>query len=301
MKNFNFNLKTLFLLVFLNFIVLTTYSQIPNNNSDTINNLNGNIDYSDDLFSIFEDTLIFAAWDTSRVHSRSLNWSELGDSIVLPLLLSENQIYVHPIEEIVTSRFGPRRKRFHYGTDLNLDDGDSVVVCFDGMVRYVGNSGGYGKVVVVRHFNGLETVYAHLSRIKVESGNMINAGEVIGLGGRTGRSRGSHLHFEVRFRGVALNPEDIIDFQNFRLRSDTLVIFNRSNSASNSQNPRLSTSNSSRTKIAVNPNPVYHRVRKGETLGHIAIRHGTTVTALCRLNGIKRTSVLRIGQRIRIR
>lgn len=302
------NLKfrfSLFLLILLS--TSKVYAQDPlyiyESSNDSIDLSNNFYDYSDELLFVFEDTLLFASWDTARVHSRGINWAELGDSIVLPLLLTENQRYVHPINNPVTSRFGPRRGRYHYGTDVNLNDGDPVLASFDGMIRYAGYSGGYGNVVVIRHFNGLETVYAHLSKINVEIGRIVTAGDEIGLGGRTGRSRGAHLHFETRFRGVAINPEDLIDFQNFKLKSDTLVLYQKNFSLVNSANPRISTGTPSATRSTstVSPDAKYHTVKKGETLGHIAAKHRTSIDALCRLNGIKRTSIIREGQRLRVR
>lgn len=298
--------KKSLLIVFLLTSIQLLHAQDPlyiyesqNDSTDLSNNF---YDYSDELLFVFEDTLLFASWDTARVHSRGINWAELGDSIVLPLLLTENQRYVHPINTPVTSRFGPRRGRYHYGTDVNLNDGDPVLVSFDGMIRYSGYSGGYGNVVVVRHYNGLETVYAHLSKINVETGRLVTAGDEIGLGGRTGRSRGAHLHFETRFRGVAINPEDLIDFQNFKLKSDTLVLYQRNFSLVNSSNPRISTGTpATRSTSTVSPDAKYHTVKKGETLGHIAGRYRTSIDALCRLNGIKRTSIIREGQRLRVR
>jgi len=302
-----FTFKKTFLIVVLLTSIQLLHAQDPlyiyesqNDSTDLSNNF---YDYSDELLFVFEDTLLFASWDTERVHSRGINWAELGDSIVLPLLISENHRYVHPINNPVTSRFGPRRGRYHYGTDVNLNDGDPVLASFDGMVRYAGFSGGYGNVIVIRHFNGLETVYAHLSKINVETGRIVAAGDEIGLGGRTGRSRGAHLHFETRFRGIAINPEDLIDFQNFKLKSDTLVLYQKNFSLVNSANPRISTGTPSATRSTstVSPDAKYHTVKKGETLGHIAARHRTSIDALCRLNGIKRTSIIREGQKLRVR
>ena len=80
---------------------------------------------------------------------------------------------------------------------------------------------GYGKYVVIRHDNGLETVYGHLSKQLVEENQLVKAGEVIGLGGNTGRSTGSHLHFETRFLGIAINPIYMFDFPKQDIVADT--------------------------------------------------------------------------------
>jgi murein DD-endopeptidase MepM/ murein hydrolase activator NlpD len=249
-------------------------------------------DFSDSLLYIFSDTTYFTLWDTSKVHNVESEWEVLGDSVVLPLLLTPQQRYVHPVMGPVTSKFGPRRGRYHYGTDVNLNDGDTVVAAFDGFIRFTGYAGGYGNVVVIRHFNGLETLYAHLQRIDVQVDRLVFAGDVVGLGGRTGRSYGAHLHYEIRFRGVALNPQDIVDFEKFELKSDTLVLY---------QKNFASVKRSSSSGTVASGVPQYHTVRSGDTLGHIAHRYGTTVSTLCSLNNIRRDSILRIGQRIRVR
>jgi murein DD-endopeptidase MepM/ murein hydrolase activator NlpD len=259
--------------------------------NDSIDISNNFYDFSDSLLYIFSDTAFFTLWDTSRVHNIEKSWDALSDSILLPLLLTPQQRYVHPFEGVVTSKFGPRRGRYHYGTDVNLNDGDTVVAAFDGIVRFASVAGGYGNVVVIRHFNGLETLYAHLNKIEVEVDRLVFAGDIIGLGGRTGRSFGAHLHYEIRFRGVALNPQDIVDFEKFELKSDTLVLHKKNFTSVNKAGS--STTSSGGTQ--------YHTVRSGDTLGHIAVRYGTTVTNLCRLNNIKRDSILRIGQKIRVR
>lgn len=295
-----------FIAVFLFSLILTnSHAQDPvtiyESHNDSIDISNNFYDFSDSLLYIFSDTLIFSIWDTSRVHNVGLNWAELGDSIVLPLLVTPQQQYVHPFKGPVTSKFGPRRGRYHYGTDVNLNDGDTVVAAFDGFVRFAAVAGGYGNVVVIRHFNGLETVYAHLSKFETEVGKLVFAGDVIGLGGRTGRSYGAHLHYEIRFRGVALNPQDLIDFDKFALKSDTLILYQKNFASVNSSSPRISTGSGSTSTTVATGIPQYHTVRSGDTLGAIAIRYKTTVDNLCRLNNIKRTSILRIGQKIRVR
>ena len=189
----------------------------------------------------------------------------------------------------ITSPFGPRWRRMHNGLDLKVNIGDTIVAAFDGKVRIVKyERRGYGKYVVIRHDNGLETVYGHLSKQLVEENQLVKAGEVIGLGGNTGRSTGSHLHFETRFLGQAINPADIIDFENSVPHQDVYVFHNIK---INGRKSNIYTSSSDQM--------VYHRVKSGDTLGKIARMYGTTVNELCRLNGIKSTSMLRLGQSIR--
>ena len=189
----------------------------------------------------------------------------------------------------ITSKYGPRRRRMHKGIDLKVLKGDTIRAAFNGKVRIKAfERRGYGYYVVLRHPNGLETIYGHLSKQLVEENQLVKAGEVIGLGGNTGRSTGSHLHFETRFLGQAINPAEIIDFENGVPHQDTYVFHNVK---INGRRSNIYTSSSDRL--------VYHRVKSGDTLGKIARIYGTSVNELCRLNGLKSTSVLRIGQSIR--
>ena len=147
---------------------------------------------------------------------------------------------------------------------------------------------GYGYYIVIRHPNGLETVYGHLSKQLVNVNDIVHAGDPIGLGGNTGRSTGSHLHFETRFLGKAINPAEIIDFENGVPIQDEYVF---RNIRINGRKSNIYTSSDDQL--------VYHRVKSGDTLGKIARMYGTTVGELCRLNGIKSTTILRIGQALR--
>ena len=201
--------------------------------------------------------------------------------------------FVYPIKidsvARITSKFGPRRRRMHKGIDLKVLVGDTIRAAFDGKVRIKNyERRGYGNYLVIRHPNGLETIYGHLSKTLVNPNDIVHAGDPIALGGNTGRSTGSHLHFETRFLGQAINPADIIDFENGVPHQDVYVFHNVK---INGRRSNIYTSSSNQL--------VYHRVKSGETLGKIARMYGTTVNELCRLNGLKGTSVLRIGQSIR--
>ena len=189
----------------------------------------------------------------------------------------------------ITSKYGPRRRRMHRGIDLKVLIGDTIRAAFDGKVRIKNfERRGYGNYLVIRHPNGLETVYGHLSKALVQPNDIVHAGDPIALGGNTGRSTGSHLHFETRFLGQAINPADIIDFENSVPHQDVYVFHNIK---INGRKSNIYTSSSDQM--------VYHRVKSGDTLGKIARMYGTTVNELCRLNGIKSTSMLRLGQSIR--
>ncbi|HQW87295.1 MAG TPA: M23 family metallopeptidase [Flavobacteriales bacterium] len=186
-----------------------------------------------------------------------------------------------PVCGRITSAFGPRHGRMHYGVDLKLETGDPVVAGFAGMVRIAQYHRSFGNVVVIRHANGLETLYAHLSRISVDVGQLVEAGERIGLGGNTGRSTGSHLHFEVRYLGRPIDPARVFNLAEGELTASTLRL-----DASLFERPAAASS-------------AYYRVKRGDTLSSIARRHGTTVARLCKLNRLSTRSILRIGQRLR--
>ena len=191
----------------------------------------------------------------------------------------------------ITSPFGPRWRRMHNGLDLKVNIGDTIVAAFDGKVRIVKyERRGYGKYVVIRHDNGLETVYGHLSKQLGEENQLVKAGEVIGLGGNTGRSTGSHLHFETRFLGIAINPIYMFDFPKQDIVADTYT-FRRTQGSSKR-------AGSHDTQVA-DGTIRYHKVKSGDTLSRIAKLRGVSVSTLCKLNRIKPTTTLRIGQVLR--
>ena len=190
----------------------------------------------------------------------------------------------------ITSPFGPRWRRMHNGLDLKVNIGDTIVAAFDGKVRIVKyERRGYGKYVVIRHDNGLETVYGHLSKQLVEENQLVKAGEVIGLGDNTGRSTGSHLHFETRFLGIAINPIYMFDFPKQDIVADTYT-FRRTQGSKRA--------GSHDTQVA-DGTIRYHKVKSGDTLSRIAKLRGVSVSTLCKLNRIKPTTTLRIGQVLR--
>ena len=215
---------------------------------------------------------------------------------------------------VVTSNFGSRWRRQHKGLDIKVYIGDTIRAAFDGKVRIVRNEGyrrGYGMYIVIRHNNGLETTYGHLSKWLVEPNQEVRAGDPIALGGNTGRSTGSHLHFETRLCGVALNPALMFDFKNQDVVGDEWT-FNRSTyNRESAEATRLRGTGGvyrggdgldyaevpSNNKSQVSSGSVrYHKVKSGETLSAIARKHHTTVSALCDLNRIKKTVTLRPGQ-----
>lgn len=208
----------------------------------------------------------------------------------------------------VTSNFGRRGRRYHYGIDLKLQTGDTIFATFDGKVRITQyERGGYGKYVVIRHVNGLETVYGHLSKFLVDENDFVMSGQPIALGGNTGRSTGPHLHFETRFLGRPINPNFIIDFDNKVCHRDQYLVTNKSYNKTSRSSSVLASGNSSNYQSPkssknkyVDGNVKHYRIRKGDTLGKIAKRHGVSVSKLCSLNNITPRTTLRAGKSLRI-
>ncbi len=196
----------------------------------------------------------------------------------------------------ITDIFGyrPRRRRVHNGIDIKVYVGDTIRSAFDGKVRIVKNQGrrrGYGKYILIRHNNGIETLYGHLSKWLVTEGQNVKAGQPIGLGGNTGRSSGSHLHFETLLAGKNLNPALMFDFEKQDVTGDFYTY----------RKGVYQEIDKKTGKIIESAEPLYHKVRKGESLSVIARKCGVSVNTLYRLNKLTSRSVLRIGQRIRYR
>ena len=252
-------------------------------------------------------------WTTEKVHSYSdIALNDLPDSIPL-ILVDSTHRYCIPHPGQITSQYKYRWKRAHKGIDIGLHVGDAVYAAFDGIVRAalpINLTGGYGNVLVIRHPNGLETYYGHLSRFIVKSGDIVKAGELIGYGGSTGRSTGPHLHFETRYMGQAFDPERIFDFENGTLRSEEFLLLkhyfsiNSHYGQTDEQSLAVSKKKPSEpksSKAKQQGKKTYHTVRKGDNLSKIAKRYGTTVSNICRLNGIKSNKTLRVGQKLRVK
>lgn len=234
---------------------------------------------------------IYTVWDTTRINPYGVDLRQKKDTTLLKLVSDEHCDYSHPVCGQVTSEFGFRRYRFHYGIDINLETGDAVVAAFEGTVRVARYSPSYGYYVIVRHLNGLETLYAHLSSIHVTSGQYLQAGDVLGLGGNTGRSRGSHLHFEVRFLGQQINPRDLISFEEYTCLKPEIEIHAE-------RFDYLREAEKQKAALAAHK---YYKIRKGDTLGKIAKKNKTTVAKLCKLNKISKRTTLRPGKSLRVR
>lgn len=171
------------------------------------------------------DSIYKGKWDTLYIRIKhDTVFRNPNDSILLQLLSDTHPDFAIPLKSKVISKYGPRGRRLHTGTDVKCRLGDTIVSAFDGVVRMAKTYSGYGYTVVVRHYNGLETVYAHLSKIKVKVNQTVYAGDLIGLGGRTGRATTEHLHFEVRYLTEHFNPELLFDFENGTLRKNEFAL-----------------------------------------------------------------------------
>lgn len=242
-------------------------------------------------------------WDNDNTFVYSYPTKAVIPDTVILVLQDSLRKFVMPYYNRINSGFGWRGRTPHNGIDIHLDKGEPVKAAFDGKVRYAKfNTGGYGKLIIIRHFNGLETYYAHMDKIYVQPNQMVKAGQLIGTGGNTGATwTGDHLHFEVRYLDKPFDPMLAMDYDSLRLKSDTLVLTANSYKMTTTHKGTPSGTKSSSGNYTYDPNATYHVVRKGDTLGHIAVKYGTSVDRLCKLNNLTRTSVLQIGQKIRVK
>ena len=213
--------------------------------------------------------------------------------------------YASPMlgNKVVTSRYGWRKGKAHQGIDIDLVTGDSVFAMLDGIVRFVNYNSGHGKTVVVRHFNGLETVYAHLSKYAVKVNDTVRRGQLLGNGGTTGNARGSHLHLRVNYNGVAINPEYLFDFNDDNtIRSNELWVTKHwttpyfHSSKRQSELELLVTEN--QAVESLKKEKTIYIVKRGDTLSGISRKNNVSIKAICELNKIKTTSILKIGQKL---
>ncbi|MFK1836202.1 peptidoglycan DD-metalloendopeptidase family protein [Bacteroides fragilis] len=231
---------------------------------------------------------LYPNWNNQYVHAYGKD-AIIPDSYTIDL----TGFHMPTPSTCITSPFGPRWRRMHNGLDIKVNIGDTIVAAFDGKVRIVKyERRGYGKYVVIRHDNGLETVYGHLSKQLVEENQLVKAGEPIALGGNTGRSTGSHLHFETRFLGIAINPALMFDFPKQDIVADTYT-FRKTRGYERNR------AGSHDTNIASDGEIRYYKVKKGDSLSRIAKLRGVSVSTLCKLNRITTKTTLRPGQVLR--
>lgn len=233
------------------------------------------------LMSMEDDStgLFNAQWINDQIFAYRLKPDSVRDTVLV--LTSADRKFTLPI-------YGKLFRGFtysHKGLDIKLNKGDTVKAAFDGVVRYAKyNRGGFGNLIIVRHYNGLETYYGHLTKILVKVNEMVRSGDEIGLGGSTGRSRGPHLHFEVRYKDIPVDPLRMIDFDHEKLISNSFPVvkqvFYPNNFTANAQ---------------------VIRIKSGDTIGKLAKKYGTSVKEICAMNKIKPTTTLKIGRSIRVR
>lgn len=228
---------------------------------------------------------LYPTWQNTGVHYAAT----LPDSLRIDL-----RNFVMPTTNTkITDVFGyrPRRRRAHNGLDIKVQRGDTIRAAFDGKVRITSyQRRGYGHYVVIRHSNGLETVYAHLQRKLVTQDQNVKAGDPIGLGGNSGRSTGPHLHFETVLMGKSLNPALFFDFPNQKMTGEYYTYYKPGTHRYDAKSGRM---------IVEGPEPKYHKVRKGETVSKIARKHGVSQRTIYKLNGINSRTILRVGQSLR--
>lgn len=234
-------------------------------------------------FAFYPANRFYGNWNTRMLFPYSDSLYKADTLVTLDLSSVISGPFVFPFNGVITSGFGWRDSAFHRGIDVDLVRGDSVSAAFMGMVRFAGKSGGYGNVVIIRHYNGLETVYAHLWKIKCKPGDIVNSGQLIGLGGNTGHSTGTHLHFELRFRGVAINPAYIIDLQSRTLIREKIDIVR------------------TRQGFAIRPHGMeFHVCQRGDNITKIAQQYGRTSKQIQTYNGWEGYVRLRAGDKVRV-
>jgi murein DD-endopeptidase MepM/ murein hydrolase activator NlpD len=223
--------------------------------------------------------LFTAQWVNDQIFAYRLKPDSIRDTVIS--LTNGGRTFTLPM-------YGKLFRGFmytHKGLDIKLNKGDTILAAFDGVVRYARyNRGGFGNLVILRHFNGLETYYAHLSKMLVKVNQVVKSGDPIALGGSTGRSRGPHLHFEVRYKDIPLDPFRMIDYDNQKLISNVLPV----------------------TKKIFYPNDydgnaVIVKIKKGDTIGKLAKKYHTSVKEICAMNKIKPTTTLRVGRSLRVK
>ena len=254
-----------------------------------------------------DSTAFTRYWDTDKISPYREEVALSSIPVTVPLTLVDSlRSYRYPIKGRITSRYGLRRRVNHNGIDIALKVGDTICSAFDGRVRFSkATDTGYGTLVIIRHDNGLETYHGHLSKRLVEAGDRVVAGQPIALGGNSGKSTGPHLHFECRYMGQSFDPERLIDFRTGDLRRDHLLLkrsyFSIYSKYEQDWNGEKLLADADKKEAELSAERRYYKVKKGDYLGLIAKRNYTTVSNICRLNGIKANAVLPIGKVLRVK
>ena len=288
----------------------------PNDPIDTLDTVNEHVKvilYGDNTWQYYKTPdfkklsgVFDEHWDEVNSNPYKMQLTDLPAAWSLWLVDSLDQYHCpYQAEVYHRGKFGMRRGRRHQGVDLPLKTGDPIYATFTGKVRMSKYFGAFGNIVVIRHENGIETFYAHLSKRNVEVGDWVNAGDVIGLGGSSGRSTGPHLLFETRYNGFAFDPQWLINFKTGELRHRLFVLkkkyFNIYSNYEQDFEDEMKNHEEDLAEDAERAAMKYYTIRSGDTLSKIARNNGTTISELCRLNGISQNATLRIGKRIRVR
>jgi LysM repeat protein len=268
----------------------------------------------------WDENLFYCNWSNQQTFCYFVNSPDTSGGVALELLKGDEKFYL-PRHGTLWSVF----KEKHKGLDIDLKTGDTVLNMFDGIVRYAQyNNGGFGNLVIVRHYNGLETYYGHLSKIKVKVDQKVKAGDLLGLGGSTGRSYNPHLHLEVRYQDHPLDPFTFIDWEKKVMKTNLLILTKRAFSPWDLGIPPAEISKPNYTTISYNTTQTdtdqtdtnqvtqtqqqvgdvkmaYHVIKKGDTLYSIAKSNGTTLAQICDWNGIKDPNKIYLGQKIRVK
>ena len=273
-------------------IACTSFAQemdsIAENQPDT------NIQFIQENFEIPSYNLYQQDWNHDHVRIKSLA-SVFGENADIKIILVDNNNpFVAPLRELIlSSPYGMRKGSMHTGVDLRASLNDSVFCCFDGVVRMAKSYSGYGNIVVVRHFNGLETAYAHLNVISVKPDQIVNAGDLIGLVGHTGRASGDHLHFETRFLYEHFDPAKMIDFDEEELYSNVLTI--------KREELRFEVETEDGADAPHSGSANIHVVQQGESLYGIAKKYNVSLEQIYRLNNLSEDSIIHVGQKIKLK
>lgn len=238
------------------------------------------------------------SWSTEFISQENLQIPFSNQQLKI-VLTQPNSPFYFPCQGTILQSFSNKAKKQHWGIDIQTNANDPVVACFDGVVRLVREFDQYGNVIIIRHYNGLETIYGHLGKVDVKPGQRIQAGELIGTCPAY-HDDDEYLHFETRFFNQPFNPQLFIDKETHRLLSDTLVLTPQDmveTSTTQSVATNSSTSNTSATTSAAN----IHVVKEGDTLYKISRQYNISVEKILQLNHLKENSILSLGQKIRIR
>jgi LysM repeat protein len=299
--------RTLTLIISLFFV---TYIQAQQTLPDTLKNtahtaevdslLNSIEDLPIDSLKSADESLYKNIWSSTQIRYPLNTLPPKEDTIAITLIGAHDNPFVAPVKGKVISKFGRRGRRMHTGTDIRLNSGDTVRCAFDGKVRLAKRFSGYGNLVLVRHNNGLETIYGHLKIIKVKVNDNIKAGDLIGLGGRTGRATCDHLHFETRLFGEPFDSNKYIDFEALALRSDKVYYKNKQMEIDLASFSKKKPAQANAPALASADGTARHIICRGDSLWAIAKKYNTTVKKLCTANNITAQKTLKIGSVLRV-